>query len=74
MDSTISSMYTCKNLNKDYVFNPSYTIVSITEEPLYTRVVVRLFRLGYNTDKRRRHVMGKRWREKRDIPHENENG
>ena len=35
--------------------------MSITEEPLYTRVVVRLFRLGYNTDKRWRHVMGKRW-------------
>jgi hypothetical protein len=34
--------------------------VSTTEEPLLTRVVVRLFRLGYNTDKRRRHAMGKR--------------
>ena len=38
--------------------------MSTTEEPLFTRVVVTLFRLGYNTDKRWRHVMGKRWRRK----------
>ena len=38
--------------------------MSTTEEPLYTRVVVKLFRLGYNTDKKWRHIMGKRLRGK----------
>ena len=38
--------------------------MSTTEEPLFTRVVVRLFRLGYNTDKRWRYRMEKRQRGK----------
>ena len=42
--------------------------MSTTEEPLFTRVVVTLFRLGYNTDKRWRHVMGGKWRKKGTSP------